>query len=520
MTQDQLYKALAEGNGVSERTTTITVSPGRSLQVYRASVSMQQKTIFCIAREGAAKNLWILSFDGNQTLLNGFDGEVIDLFPGVSIKRCQMIHGNAEALRSIFPYTRPVLVGLRNSLGCGDRLGIANAGHIRAMAGSGFIPVLAQQSVRELERTRREAVDVMDAATWAVFQEGYKGGFGADGDHLKTPEDIDRYAKAGFTMFTLDIGAYVVNEAARLPIDDVKQRVAALPFDLLRDTLKDLVARYANQEFILAADFILKPKEEDVLRTAVKYGAAIGQTVTLNNHLRAHYDPASYEIELSVDETDTPTSPLEHFIIANELRRLGVSIISLAPRFIGDFEKGIEYKGDLEAFKQEYIKHQYIARHLGPYKISIHSGSDKFDIYKVIGKMGAKNVHVKTAGTSWLEALRAIASVDPALFREILNFACTRYATDRQSYHVTGEVSRLKPAEQYSDQQLKELLEDVNARQILHVTFGNILSSKDAAGNDVFKQRIMACLNENEDAHYECLIKHFNRHLSPLLGKT
>ena len=74
-------------------------------------------------------------------------------------------------------------------------------------------PIFAQQSIRELTRTGREADEVMDAALWAVLQEGYKNGFGADADHLKTIEDVDRMVDAGFTFFTIDPGNYVVNVA-------------------------------------------------------------------------------------------------------------------------------------------------------------------------------------------------------------------------------------------------------------------------------------------------------------------
>jgi len=208
--------------------------------------------------------------------------------------------------------------------------------------------VLAQQSVRELERTKREAEDVMDAAIWAVFQEGYKNGYGADGDHLKTPEDIDRYAKAGFTMFTLDIGLYVVNEAARLPISEIRARASMLPWNILKDTLEYALVRYSNKHVIIADGFEIRPSEEETLRALVKYGAGIAQTVKLTDHLKNRWSNQPIEIELSVDETDTPTSPLEHYIVASELKRLGIKLMSLAPRFIGDFEKGIEYKGDLK----------------------------------------------------------------------------------------------------------------------------------------------------------------------------
>ena len=457
------------------------------VNVYPKSIQKKRNNLFFMGKNQDGKALWIT------------EGREANLFEGIleeGVKRCPLNHHNASAIQGIFSFTKPSLLGQKNSIGCGDRLGLANAGHLRAVAGSGLKPVLAQQSVRELERTKREAEDVMDAAIWAVFQEGYKDGFGADGDHLKTTDDIDRYAKAGFTMFTLDIGLYVVNEAARLPIEEVRTRAAALPWDVLKDTMDLAIARYKNQKFKIARGFVIQPSEEDVLRSLVKYGAGIAQTVKLTNHLKTTWPHQLQEIELSVDETDTPTSPLEHFIVASELKRLGVKLMSLAPRFIGDFEKGIEYKGDLTLFREEYIKHLQIAKKLGPYKISIHSGSDKFDIYRVVGSIGFGRVHVKTAGTSWLEALRTIDHSFPSLFREILDCAYANYDNDRKSYHVTADVKRMRPANDYSDKDLLGLLSEDNARQILHVTFGTVLSKKDESGSYVFKDRILTCLQE------------------------
>ena len=85
--------------------------------------------------------------------------------------------------------------------------------------------------------------------------------------------------------------------------------------------------------------------------------------------------------------------------------------------------KGVDYIGDLDEFEAEMAKHAAIARVLGPYKLSIHSGSDKFSIYPIFARHAGSLVHLKTAGTSYLEALRAIAGVDPAFFREILALA-------------------------------------------------------------------------------------------------
>jgi hypothetical protein len=435
----------------------------------------------------------------------------------MNVKICPMIRSNAVVLRELLPFTRPELMGLHDSIGCGDRLGLANPAHLRGVVESGFKPVLAQQSIRELDRTVREAEDVLDAASWAVIQEGYRGGFGADADHCKTTGDIDRYMRAGFTMITLDIGGYVVNEAGRMPIEEVKRRAQSLPWEELRDSFDSCLARYAGRQFPLSKGFILDPNPEAVVRGLVKYGSGIAQTVALCNHVERAWKSSPHEIELSVDETDSPTTPLEHLIIANELKRLGVKLVGLAPRFVGDFEKGIEYKGDLDLFKSDFLKHQAIAQSYGPYKISIHSGSDKFLIYTAIGSLQEGHIHIKTAGTSYLEALRTIAQIDRPLFRDILECARKHFDKDRQSYHVSASVDRLLPTRSYQDEELPQVLDDDNARQILHVTFGTILSIRDEHGESVYKNRILDALMEHEDAHYANITKHFRKHVNPFL---
>jgi tagaturonate epimerase len=346
-----------------------------------------------------------------------------------------------------------------------------------------------------------------------VFQEGFTAGFGADADHLKTTEDIDRYARAGFTMFTFDPSAHVVNEAVKLSVPELKERARKIESNEL--LYEECLVRYAGKTFKLEDGTVLQPSVEEISRAFVKYGGVILHTVVMYKHLKEQYSSLPTEVELSVDETDIPTTPTEHLFIAGELKRLGVQWVSLAPRFIGDFEKGVDYRGDLNAFAAEYSRHVGIAKLFGPYKISIHSGSDKFGVYKMIGSLRQGNVHVKTAGTSYLEALRTISMVEPALIREILDFSRSNYEIARQSYHVTARLDRVPESKDCTDQQLQDLFNQHDARQVFHVTFGQVLSAKDAVGRVLFRDHFMACLNEHEDVHYENLIKHFRKHLDP-----
>src|ERR671939_1951620 len=101
-------------------------------------------------------------------------------------------------------------------------------------------------------------------------------------------------------------------------------------------------------------------------------------------HLEKVMGTRPFELEMSVDETETVTTLAEHVYIASELKRLGVRWVSLAPRYVGHFEKGVDYIGDLEALRADLAGHAAIARALGPYKLSLHSGSDKFSVYPII----------------------------------------------------------------------------------------------------------------------------------------
>jgi hypothetical protein len=183
--------------------------------------------------------------------------------------------------------------------------------------------------------------------------------------------------------------------------------------------------------------------------------------------------------------------------------------VSLAPRYVGDFEKGVDYIGDLSEFENSFAMHVAVAKTFGPYKLSLHSGSDKFSVYPIASRLAGDLVHLKTAGTSYLEALRAIAQVDPQLFREIAAFARERYPVDRASYHVSAEVEKAPDAGRLPDDELTALLDDFHAREILHVTFGSVLRHPD------FREPFFAALRGDEEVYYQALETHFGKHFAP-----
>jgi hypothetical protein len=375
-------------------------------------------------------------------------------------------------------------------------------------------PFFAQQSIREMARTGRTPDQVMDSAAFGVLEEGYRDGFGADADHLKTTEDIDATVAAGFTMFTIDPGDHVENAAQTDDLTTLKGKYDDLPWAELETTAEDLRSRHLGQTTSLPDGSAVSFEEESLLRAAVKYGRALAHTAAMYRHLAATTGGGSFELEMSVDETATPTSVAEHIFVGAELRRLGVEWVSLAPRFVGEFEKGVDYIGDLGEFERSFAQHVAVAQHFGPYKISIHSGSDKFSIYPIAARLAGDLVHLKTAGTSYLEALRAVAKAEPELFREIALFAVERYPEDRASYHVSADPARIPNLSRMAAPDLPALLEQFDAREALHVTFGSVLTAEATTGFR-FRDRVMRALAEHEDVHYSTVCAHIERHVEP-----
>ena len=420
---------------------------------------------------------------------------------------------NLDALRDLMPWLRPRPQGTRTSAGFGDRLGLATPGHVRALrsAGGGLAPIFAQQSIREMDRSGRSPQEVLDDATWGVFAEGWQEGFGADADHLKTTEDIDACVAAGYSFFTFDPGEYVDDGAEAAGASALRTALEDLPWQDLEDVTADMKRRYLDRT-VVADGHEVRFDDLSLAQAAVKYGAAVAHVARLYRHLRAAMGEGDFEVEVSVDETESPTTHAQHIYIATELRRLGVRWVSLAPRYVGRFEKGVDYMGDVAGFEEDIEVHAAIARTVspdGPYKLSLHSGSDKFSVYPAFVRQTRGLAHLKTAGTSYLEALRTVAALDPDLFREIYDFSRGRYEEDRASYHVSASLERAVQPEYVPDEELPALLEQFDPREILHVTFGSVL--KEAR----YRDRLLGLLRDHPEHYAAGLEKHFLRHLEP-----
>ncbi|HEX4415293.1 MAG TPA: tagaturonate epimerase family protein [Lacipirellulaceae bacterium] len=412
-------------------------------------------------------------------------------------------------------------LGLTPSFGFGDRIGLATPGHIEAMkrTGGGFAPIFAQQSIREMSRTGRTPSDVVDAALWGMEEGEWRGVSGADADHLKTRADVDVTAAAGFTFFTIDPSDYVDGNA-----DDYDEATLRERFAQIQGTVP-WFSRYLNQRTTLPSGRSFTIDEQAAMRCAIKYGRALDHAIELASYIRDVSDSAGrpFELELSIDETRQPTSLAEHYIIADQFRQHGLQLISIAPKFIGEFEKGVDYKGDLSALERSLDDHAALARELGPYKLSLHSGSDKLSLYPILARTTNGCLHVKTAGTSYLEALRVVARHDESLFRRVVEVARQHYDRDKATYHVSAAVDRLPGPDDVRNVVELEMIylerwSEVPAgrgftapgRQVLHCTFGTILMDAELGG------LIRQLLETHTETYTEILADHFERHLRAL----
>lgn len=460
-------------------------------------------------------SLVMIKDSGEKKLLAIGEGDLIDELYGEQVegkgKLCKLIHENRLVLNQYFDYTVPKAFGKDiATMGLGDRLGLASPGHIETLRNRAIKPILAQQSIRELNLTNRTMTDIVDAASFAVFQEGYKGGFGADGDHLKEESDIEHALSIGMSMLTLDCSDYIDNRVSSATPDEIRNAYMELPAET-----KDYYEKnYLNQTFDLTGNSLIFD-ELELMKNVLVYGKAIGYMVHVYNTYISK-EERDIDFEISIDETETVTSPAEHFFVANELKLHQVDVTSLAPRFCGEFQKGIDYIGDIQQFEKELREHARIANYFG-YKLSIHSGSDKFAVFPIISKYTEGVLHVKTAGTNWLEAIRVIANTNPDLYRRMHVFALENFEEALKYYHVTPDLESIHPLENVTDEQLPEYMNNDAARQVFHVTYGLLLTAKDEQDSYLFKDEFFQELDEQEDEYHKALEKHIGKHVD-LLG--
>jgi hypothetical protein len=406
------------------------------------------------------------------------------------------------------------------SIGVGDRFAHQARAQLRAFQllardGAEAVPVW-NKSNREHTFVGSEPESVLVAARDAVNALGWKGGWHVDADHIRL-ETVDRFLPHS-DFFTIDVA------------DSIGQPPAPGAVKAFVERHPELIGRIKLPH--IAAPFTTTRAE--VERIAGKFLLAVQDAGKIYRRIAAEKRADRMIAEVSMDETDTPQTPPELLVILVALADENVRVQTIAPKFTGRFNKGVDYVGDLAQFEVEFhddlavIAHAVHRYGLPPnLKLSVHSGSDKFSLYPIIRrtlpKFGA-GVHLKTAGTTWLEELIGLAEAGGAglaFAKEIYAGAighvdefCAPYASviaiDKAKLPAAAEVAAWT-SEQYTgalrhDQ--KHPLFNASLRQLLHVSFK--LAAK--AG-----RRYLDLLVANEEIVGKNVTENlYARHLKPL----
>lgn len=369
------------------------------------------------------------------------------------------------------------------SFGVGDRFAHQARAQLRAFLmaaeqGATVIPVW-NKSNREHTVIGSDPASVRAAADSAAQQLGWRQPYHVDADHI-TLGTVDRFIEPS-DFYTLDVTASIGRPAAARDVEAFVLRHPEL----------------AGRLRIAGIDGPLVLTRETVADTAARYLAAVAEAGRIYRHIAERKGEDRFVTEISMDETDTPQSPRELLAILAAIADEGIPIQTIAPKFTGRFNKGVEYAGDVAQFEAEFRDDLAVIAHaVRTYdlpqnlKLSVHSGSDKFSIYapirRAIREFNA-GLHIKTAGTTWLEELIGLAEAGGdglELAREVYAKAYAHRAALCEPYAAVIDIHDARlPAptevERWTPQQYTAALRhdqsnpayNPDLRQLLHVGY-------------------------------------------------
>ena len=369
------------------------------------------------------------------------------------------------------------------SFGHGDRFGQQGRAQLSAVmqaqgAGIQIVPVW-NKSHREHTIIGTRPMDTRVEADQAVRDCAYAGHYYVDADHINLTNVTDFMEASDF--FTIDVA-----ETIGKPCDQAQV-----------DAFVKSCEPYLGTLQVPGIDQPLQVTQEAIGGAANTFLGAVKEAGVIYRTIASAKGVDDFITEVSMDETEGPQSPTELFFILAALAQEGVPAQTIAPKFSGRFNKGVDYVGDAARFEEEFFQDVAVIEYAKTLfdlpqslKLSVHSGSDKFSIYGAINRaLGQFNagVHVKTAGTTWLEELIGLAEADgeglslaKTVYAQALAKAealCAPYATV-----IDIDTARLPAAEEvntWTAQQYVEALRhdpanpqyNLHLRQLLHVGY-------------------------------------------------
>lgn len=369
------------------------------------------------------------------------------------------------------------------SFGIGDRFGRQGEAQLKAIckakdAGVYITPVW-NKSFREHQIIHCSPKDTRKKADLAVKKLNWQHDYFVDADHISL-KNVDYFLDYS-DFFTLDVAGFIGVTATEDRISEFIRKN--------RKIMGTLRLPGIDQLFVI--------NEELLRKSAIKYLHAIGQAAKIYRHICRHKSQNDFVVEISMDETEQPQTPEELLIILAAIDDYGIPVNTIAPKFIGDFYKGVDYVGEVAQFEKEFELDLLVIQlaiemfHLNlDVKLSVHTGSDKFSIYPAIHRSLEKHgagVHIKTAGTTWLEELIGLAMAEGSGLRmakriyrnafQRLKELCQPYATVTNI--KIADLPQPSNVEQWDGKQFAATLRhdpnssdfNTNFRQLLHVGY-------------------------------------------------
>lgn len=408
----------------------------------------------------------------------------------------------------------------RFSFGVGDRFAHQAKAQLRAfelLAAEGVhVAPVWNKSNREHSFVGSEPQSVCDAAKLAVDEMNWDSPWYVDADHIQLAT-VDAYLGCS-DFFTIDVADSIGKEPETAAIDGFMEKHPELVGTLS----------------ISGIDEPMVISREDVRAVASKYLLAVKEAGEIYRHIEASKGEDGFIAEVSMDETDAPQTPPELLVILAALADEGIKLQTIAPKFTGRFNKGVDYVGDLTQFEKEFNDDLAVIAHAiesyglpANLKLSVHSGSDKFSLYPIIRRALQRTgagVHLKTAGTTWLEELIGLAEAGGdglELAKEIYTYSyehvdelCAPYASvidiDR------SQLPDVETVKGWSGAQMANAIRHIpgheefnaNVRQLLHVSF-KVAAKAGERYTDLLKKH-------REIVSAEVTKNIFDRHLKPL----
>jgi hypothetical protein len=425
-----------------------------------------------------------------------------------------LVHSNKKLMNRFLPLGK-------FSFGLGDRFGRQGRAQLRACMlatelGAHFVPVW-NKSNREHTFIGTEPSSLRAEADAAVRALGWKHSYHVDADHIRL-ETVDRFI-APSDFFTIDVADSIGKPASAAEV-------------------KAFVDRHPELIGIVSISHIEPPfaiTRAEVERVANKFLLAVQDAGKIYRHIAQTKGPENFITEVSMDETDRPQTPPELLIILAALADEQVPLQTIAPKFTGRFNKGVDYADDVQQFEKEFNEDlaviAFATKRYGlpaSLKLSVHSGSDKFSLYEPMRHALLKfdaGVHIKTAGTTWLEELIGLAEAGGdglETAKEIYAGAIEHVEEFCAPYASVIDIDKTKlpsaaTVNGWSSQQFVSALRhdqkhpayNPNFRQLLHVSFKIAAKLGNRYLNALKKHEAVVAKNVTENL--------FERHMKPLL---